>query len=73
MTKAIIITATPREYYAFLRKNNLNPHEYPFIWRSYRVKGYKDMFAFCVGTWWQVIDWDMEVYMHQHNIVQIKM
>lgn len=70
MIKRIIVAGNSLQYAQYLRDNNFDRAESPLVMSIEKMRGYKDIPAHSVGTYYQLKDhYEMREYAFSHNMV----
>ena len=69
MSKGIIVAGNTLQYFEYLRQYNLDRKEYPLVMSMEKLRGYINIPALSVGTYYQLKDFsEMREYVEQHNM-----
>jgi hypothetical protein len=72
-TKRIIVAGNHLQYYQYIREKGYKEYESPLVTGIDKMRGYKDIPAHSVGTYYQLKDYEaMRDYALQHNMTEHK-
>lgn len=67
--KGVIVAGNSLQYIQYLHQYKLNKDEFPLVMSIEKLRGYKDIPALSVGTYYQLKDYsDMRDYVFSHNM-----
>lgn len=67
--KGVIVAGNSLQYHQYLHQYGLSPHEFPLVMSIEKLRGYRDIPALSVGTYYQLKDFsDMRDYVMSHGM-----
>ena len=68
--KGVIVAGNSLQYFQYLHETGFSKEEYPLVMSIEKLRGYKDIRAFSVGTYYQLKDYhELLDYAKSHNMI----